>query len=195
MDAVLAPVRAEDGVAQHPRRYSRCTELPNRPEPAPSSQENRKTQQAQSDTHSGCRYRERLAEFMSLPHINSDENRGRKRPLQPQQEDRAASSSLSSSSAGGSPRTFERQNRNGPAAQNNSYNNNDDEDTNNTNIDNHDPYGEGSDIFDAASLPNDTMATVLALQTEFFGAGRNSALDGGRGGSGQRTGVVLQHQM
>lgn len=63
----------------------------------------------------------------------------------------------------------------------------------NTNGD-RDPYGEDSDIFDEAHLPNDTMATVLALQKEFYhGDGKNSAP--GSRPSGERTGVVLQHQM
>lgn len=57
-----------------------------------------------------------------------------------------------------------------------------------------DPYGEGSEIFDEAHLPNDTMATVLALQKEFYGDGKNSAPGGSRP-SGERTGVVLQQQM
>lgn len=56
-----------------------------------------------------------------------------------------------------------------------------------------DPYGEDDDIFDEAHLPNDTMATVLALQKEFYGDGKNSA--SGARPSGERTGVVLQHQM
>lgn len=61
----------------------------------------------------------------------------------------------------------------------------------------HDPYGEDSDIFEEAHLPNDTMATVLALQNEFYGHGNNSA-PGSRPSArptGERTGVVLQHQM
>ena len=81
-----------------------------------------------------------------------------------------------------------------------------------------DPYGVNDDAFDAADLPNDTMAAVLSLQKEFYGAvrsppsgrGRNSAKNGsseGDGsssssssarlgsGGGERTGVVLQHQM
>eukprot|EP00903_Cladosiphon_okamuranus_P016658 g15361.t1 len=57
-----------------------------------------------------------------------------------------------------------------------------------------DPYGEDSDIFDESHLPNDTMATVLALQKEFYGDGKNSA-PGARATSGERTGVVLQHQI
>lgn len=122
---------------------------------------------------------------MSLPRNSSDKNRGRKRPREPQQEGAASSSS---SSSAGSPRTpaapqFE-QGGNGPDRNKNNNNNNGDDD----------PYGEDDDIFDAANLPNDTMATVLALQKEFYGAGRNSAFAGERGG-GERTGVVLQHQL
>ena len=56
-----------------------------------------------------------------------------------------------------------------------------------------DPYGEDADIFDVADLPNDTMAAVLALQKEFYVDGKNSA--SGPRPSGERTGVVLQHQM
>lgn len=74
-----------------------------------------------------------------------------------------------------------------------------------TNGDGHDPYGEDDDLFDACNVPNDTMATVLSLQEEFYSGsrhkdGKNSAggagggvTQGGRGG--ERTGVVLQHQM
>lgn len=50
-----------------------------------------------------------------------------------------------------------------------------------------DPYGD-EDWEDA--VPNDTMATILSLQREFYG----DAL--ARGGDGRaRTGIVLQHQM
>jgi len=57
-----------------------------------------------------------------------------------------------------------------------------------------DQYGDDSDMFDAANLPNDTMATVLALQKEFYSAAGKNSASGGRSG-GERTGVVLQHQM
>lgn len=69
------------------------------------------------------------------------------------------------------------------------------------NDDDPDPYGGDDDSFDAAELPNDTMAAVLSLQKEFYGgtgmAGRNSARGGGHrdGDGGERTGIVLQHQM
>ncbi|CAM9284600.1 unnamed protein product [Scytosiphon promiscuus] len=67
--------------------------------------------------------------------------------------------------------------------------------------DDHDPYGEDSDLFDADDLPNDTMATILSLQKEFY-AGRprlprNSTSTGAarHPSGGERTGVVLQHQI
>eukprot|EP00904_Undaria_pinnatifida_P004595 jgi/Undpi1/14136/HiC_scaffold_9.g03787.m1 len=86
--------------------------------------------------------------------------------------------------------------------------------TGNKDSDDYDPYGVGDDEFDAVDLPNDTMATVLSLQKEFYGAIRshpprkNSAsssscsiegADGSSsarlGGGGERTGIVLQHQI
>lgn len=78
-----------------------------------------------------------------------------------------------------------------------------------------DPYGVDDDAFDGTDLPNDTMAAVLSLQKEFYGGvrspppiKRNSASSSSGGnsssssssarpgsGGGERTGVVLQHQM
>lgn len=62
------------------------------------------------------------------------------------------------------------------------------------------PYCGDGDLFDIADLPNDTMATVICLQEEFYKGQRNrpggGASEAGRsGGGGERTGVVLQHQM
>lgn len=66
--------------------------------------------------------------------------------------------------------------------------------------DDSDPYCGDGDLFDIADLPNDTMATVMCLRQEFYkGQGNrpegSASEDGHRGGGGERTGVVLQHQM
>lgn len=62
----------------------------------------------------------------------------------------------------------------------------------------HDPYGDADFDLEAADMPSDTMATILLLQKEFYGAtgagGEGGSARAGRGG-GKRTGVVLQHQM
>ncbi len=108
--------------------------------------------------------------------MNNDGNRGRKRPLQPQGEEAAAEPRRN--------RVPEFEPRQPAGDRSRATAGADD-----------DQYGEGSDMFDAADLPNDTMATVLALQKEFYSAaGKNSASSGGRPGR-ERTGVVLQHQM
>lgn len=107
--------------------------------------------------------------------MSSDGNRGRKRPRQPQGEEAAGESQRD---------RFPEFEPREPAGDGSRPTAGTDDDQ----------YGEDSDIFDAVNLPNDTMATVLALQKEFYGAvGKNSA-SGGRPG-GDRTGVVLQHQM
>lgn len=83
--------------------------------------------------------------------------------------------------------------------------------TNDANGGDHDPYGvDDDDAFDAIDLPNDTMAAVLSLQKEFYGAirsppsGRRNSASSSEGegssarlggGGGERTGIVLQHQM
>lgn len=63
-----------------------------------------------------------------------------------------------------------------------------------------DPYCKEGDLFDIAELPNDTMATMMCLQQEFYkGQGNrpegSGSEDGRSRGGGERTGVVLQHQM
>ena len=70
-----------------------------------------------------------------------------------------------------------------------------------------DPYCGDDDLFDPANLPNDTMATVMYLQREFY-AGKvhakrkerrkptEGAVEGdGIVRGGERTGIVLHHQM
>lgn len=59
----------------------------------------------------------------------------------------------------------------------------------------HDPYREDGDLLDTADLPNDTMATVLLLQQEFYGRRATAAGGAWAGHGGDRTGIVLQHQM
>ncbi|CAM9130965.1 unnamed protein product [Ectocarpus sp. 12 AP-2014] len=113
---------------------------------------------------------------MSAPR-NSDGTSGRKRPLEPPRGEEEAPQSLSR-------RTTSRQFESPPSAGDLGR---DDRDTKSN--DGQDQYGEESDVFDAADLPNDTMATVLSLQREFYG-GQPST-----GSGGERTGVVLQHQI
>lgn len=113
--------------------------------------------------------------IMSFPRTNGGSS-SRKRPLEAQHEEGGAA-------AASPPSNFPRfEPPPAPTTGAESNNNGD-----------RDPYGEDSDIFDEAHLPNDTMATVLALQKEFYADGRNSA--SGARPSGERTGVVLQHQM
>ncbi|CAB1117281.1 unnamed protein product [Ectocarpus sp. CCAP 1310/34] len=107
---------------------------------------------------------------------NSDGTSGRKRPLEPPRGDQEAPQSLSR-------RTPTRQFKSPPSAGDLGR-----DDGNSKSNDGQDQYGEESDIFDAADLPNDTMATVLSLQREFYGGQP-------RTGGGERTGVVLQHQI
>lgn len=102
---------------------------------------------------------------------NSDGTSGRKRSLEPPRGEEGSPPSLSR-------RTPRRQFESSPSAGDNSKSD-----------DGQDQYGDESDIFDAADLPNDTMATVLSLQREFYGGQSPS------GSVGERTGVVLQHQM
>lgn len=111
---------------------------------------------------------------MSFPGTHGGSS-SRKRPLEAQDEGETAA---------GSPSNFPRFEPPPPAPTTGAESSNNDD---------RDPYGEDSDIFDEANLPNDTMATVLALQREFYVDGKNSA--SGARPSGERTGVVLQHQM
>ena len=84
--------------------------------------------------------------------------------------------------------------------------------TGDTNGGDQDPYGVDDDAFDSTDLPNDTMAAVLSLQKEFYSvirsppAGRKNSAGSSEGegcsssarlesGGGERTGIVLQHQM
>lgn len=68
-------------------------------------------------------------------------------------------------------------------------------------MDDHDPYGDGDFDLEAADVPSDTVATMLLLRKEFYGAtqargdGGSARAGRGGGGGGERTGVVLQHQM
>lgn len=69
--------------------------------------------------------------------------------------------------------------------------------------DDNDPYQEDDFVFDATDLPNDTLATILSLQREFYNSSNSArtrgkkAADGGAlaGRGREKTGIVLQHQM
>lgn len=113
---------------------------------------------------------------MSAPR-NSDGTSGRKRPLEPPRGEEEEPQSLSRRTPG---QHFESPPSAGDLSR---------DDSNSKSNDGQDQYGDESDIFDAADLPNDTMATVLSLQREFYGRQPPT------GSVGERTGVVLQHQM
>lgn len=62
--------------------------------------------------------------------------------------------------------------------------------------DEEDPYGD--DDWGDTELPNDTMATILTLQREFYGGREMTSPDNWSTQDGKvktRTGIVLQHQL